>query len=234
MEAACFLLSLADSWRACFRPWLLSSSLVVDWLLSLLLFDISPGQALSNPFVLIMMKLILKDFLAFQLQVRPWGRRPIGGCPGGLSSCVDVDGVGERVEGRGGRRRAAALVGCRWKVRQLERSCRRWGCASLPGGADGGVLPPQPLDYSGLGIVEYRRHRDAEEDHEDPSDNETYFPTGGTLLHHVYHIKNNLRYLDDFLGFEIENQSSRDENSFKVVLSGNLSRNRLIKTLYNY
>ena len=120
-------------------PWLLSSSLVVDWLLSSLLFDISPGQALSNPFVLLMMELILKDCLTFHLQVLPRGRQPIGGCPGGLSGCVDGDGVGERVEGRGGRRRAATVVGCRWKVRQLERSCRRRGCASLPGGADGSV-----------------------------------------------------------------------------------------------
>ena len=55
--AACFLLSPGDSWRTCFRPWLLSSSLVVDWLLSSLIFDISPGQALSNPFVLLMIEL---------------------------------------------------------------------------------------------------------------------------------------------------------------------------------
>ena len=107
------------------------------------------------------------------------------------SSGVDVDGVGGRVEGRGSRRRAAALVGCHWKVHRLERSCRRRGCASLPGGADGGVLPLQPWDYSRLGTVEYRRHRDAEEDHEDPSDNEASFPTRGTLLHHVYPMKNN-------------------------------------------
>ena len=58
---ACFLLSPGDSWRACFRSWLLSSGLVVDWLLSSLLFDISPGQALSSPFVLLMMELICKD-----------------------------------------------------------------------------------------------------------------------------------------------------------------------------
>ena len=55
--AACFLLSPGDGWRACFRPWLLSSNLVVDWLLASLLFDISLGQALSNPFVLLMIEL---------------------------------------------------------------------------------------------------------------------------------------------------------------------------------
>ena len=55
--AASFLLSPGDSWRACFRPWLLNSGLVVDWLLSLLLFDISPGQALSIPFDLLMIEL---------------------------------------------------------------------------------------------------------------------------------------------------------------------------------
>ena len=88
------------------------------------------------------------------------------------SGDVDVDGVGERVEGRGGRRRAAALVGCRWKVHRLERSCRRRGCASLPGGASGGVLAPQPCNYGVSKIVRNRRYRDAKENHEDPSDNE--------------------------------------------------------------
>ena len=73
--AACFLLSAGDSWRACFRPWLLSSSLVVNWLLSSLLFDISLGQALSNPFVLLMIEL-------FDLsQMRPGVCQPIVGRP---------------------------------------------------------------------------------------------------------------------------------------------------------
>ena len=61
LAVACSLLSPGDGWRACFCSWLLSSGPVVDWLLSLLLFDISPGQALSSPFVLLMMELISKD-----------------------------------------------------------------------------------------------------------------------------------------------------------------------------
>ena len=184
--AACFLLSPGDSWRTCFRPWLLSSSLVVDWLLSSLIFDISPGQALSNPFVLLMIELFdlsLTD-ASWWLSTN-W--RTASRVP-----CRRWHDVNASDKGRGSRRRATALVGRRLKAGQLERVRRRWGGAALPGGAGGGIYRTRPWGCD-VSEVEYEyHHHDAEEDRGDPSDNEVDIPFGRALLHHVYPMKCNL------------------------------------------